>query len=54
MDTILRNVLDALERVEVHGEQNLNLLLASIQTLRNLRGAARKEAPDDDGHDKQG
>lgn len=36
MDEIVRKVLHALNRIEVHGSTNLNLMLACIQELEKL------------------
>lgn len=51
IDSALRSltaVTDTLNHVEVHGEKNLNALLASLQAIRsacrNLSEAAEKEA----------
>ena len=49
----LGNVGIALSQVEVKGESNLNLLLASIQTVRNVKNAL-KEVEGHDDHDEQG
>lgn len=43
----LGNVGIALSQVEVKGENNLNLLLASIQTVRDVRNKLKGS----DGHD---
>lgn len=37
-------VIAALDKIEVKGEANLNGLLASIQTLKTLKGAMENEA----------
>lgn len=39
----LGNVGIALSQIEVKGENNLNLLLASIQTVRNVRNSLKEE-----------
>jgi hypothetical protein len=39
----LGNVGIALSQIEVKGENNLNLLLASIQTVRNVRNSMKGE-----------
>lgn len=49
----LGNVELALGSVEVKGENNLNLLLASIQAVRGIRNSL-KESEKHDNHDKQG
>lgn len=36
MKRIIQSVIRALNKVDTHGEESLNYLLASIQTLRNL------------------
>jgi len=48
----LGNVGIALSQIEVKGESNLNLLLASIQTVRDVKNAL-KEGEVCDDHDKQ-
>jgi hypothetical protein len=37
-------VIATLDKIEVKGEENLNALLASIQTLKKLKGAMENEA----------
>ena len=49
----LTNVGIALSQVEVKGENNLNLLLASIQTVRNVKNELEEVKAHDD-HDKHG
>lgn len=44
MEIILSNVIRALNDITVRGEKNLNLLLASIQTLEELRDAIQRES----------
>lgn len=44
----LGNVELALGSVEVKGENNLNLLLASIQTVRNIRNSLKGSEKHDD------
>ncbi len=48
----LGNVGIALEQVETKGENNLNYLLASIQTIRKVKNTL-KEASGNEDHDKQ-
>jgi len=36
-------VIATLDKIEVKGEENLNSLLASIQTLKKLKGAMEDE-----------
>ena len=45
MKQIIENVIIALNKVDTHGEASLNYLLASIQTLRNLKNTL----PEGDG-----
>lgn len=40
----LGNVGIALSQIEVKGESNLNLLLASINTVRNVRNSLKEES----------
>lgn len=47
----LENVRIALSQVEVKGENNLNLLLASIQTVRKIKNKL-KGSNDLDDHDE--
>lgn len=49
----LGNVGIALAQVETKGENNLNYLLASIQTVRNVRNTL-KEASKNDNHNEPG
>lgn len=39
----IENILVALSNIEVKGESNLNLLLASIQALKRIRDDLEKE-----------
>lgn len=48
----LGNVGMALSEIEVKGEKNLNLLLASIQTIRKVKEALEGVESNDD-HDEQ-
>ena len=43
----LGNVGIALSQIEVKGENNLNLLLASIQTVRNVRNILKEGCKDE-------
>jgi len=47
----LGNVGIALSQIEVKGENNLNLLLAAINTVRNVRNCL-KEDNDHENHDE--
>lgn len=38
MDETIKKVLNALNLLEVHGEQNLKLLLFAIQQVQTLQG----------------
>lgn len=40
MQNQLDHIADLLERIEVHGQQNLTLLLACINSLRQLAAEA--------------
>lgn len=40
MGNELNHIADLLERVEVHGQQNLTLLLACINSLRSMAARA--------------
>ena len=44
----LGNVGIALSQIEVKGENNLNLLLASIQTVRKVRNIMKEESGHED------
>lgn len=48
----LGNVGLALSQIEVKGENNLNLLLASIQTVRRIKKSL-KEGADHENHNEQ-
>lgn len=48
MKDILTAVRRALEGIEVHGRENLNGLLASIQALDRAIDSLEKEGGDDD------
>lgn len=49
----LGNVGIALGQVETKGENNLNCLLASIQTIRKVKNTL-KEASENDNHNEPG
>lgn len=44
----LGNVGLALSQIEVRGENNLNLLLASIQTVRKVRNSMKEDSGHED------
>lgn len=44
----LGNVGIALSQIEVKGENNLNLLLASIQTVRKVRNCMKEDSGNED------
>lgn len=46
----LGNVGIALSSIEVKGENNLNLLLASIQTVRNVKNMLKETKESDNGN----
>lgn len=53
MEIILNKVINALNDITVCGENNLNLLLASIQTLGELRDAIQRESEKIEADDQQ-
>lgn len=53
MEIILNKVINALNDITVCGEKNLNLLLASIQTLGELRDAIQRESEKIEADDQQ-
>lgn len=53
MDIILSKVIKALNDITVCGEKNLNLLLASIQTLGELRDAIKKGEEENEANNQQ-
>ena len=44
MIEILKKVIATLDNIEVHGKENLNRLLACIQTLENVCAEVENEA----------
>lgn len=59
MKKILNDLIYSLNQVEVHGKQNLDILLGCIQTLEQLKGMVKtvttqEEVTADDHHDEPG